>query len=121
MTLWIPWLDFAKSYRSVFASMPVPAASNCIASRDLGEGERAMLRYVTGHLPVRREVFPNSVCNTLLVQGYAASGEPNIDLQAWERVWHGARPGVTNERFWLYVANTGATTGANRIANSEDQ
>jgi 4-amino-4-deoxy-L-arabinose transferase-like glycosyltransferase len=123
MTLWIPWLDFAKSYRSVFASMPVPAASNCIASQDLGEGERAMLRYVTGHLPVRREVFPDSVCNTLLVQGYAAPGEPTIDLQAWERVWHGARPGITNERFWLYVAKipAGARTGANRVADSEDQ
>ncbi len=101
-TLWMPWLDFAKSYRSVFAAMPVPETVDCIASYNLGEGERAMLRYVTGQNPVRREVAPKATCSLLLVQREVAYGEPDIDLQGWKEVWRGSRPGVTNERFWLF-------------------
>lgn len=101
-TLWMPWLDFAKSYRSVFASMPIPESANCIASINLGEGERAMLRYVTGNNPVRLEVSPNAGCTTLLVQREVAFGEPEIDRTLWTEVWRGSRPGVTNERFWLF-------------------
>ncbi len=108
MTLWLPWLDFAKSYRSVFASMPVPADSNCIASINLGEGERAMLKYITGRNPVRVEVSPAAGCTTLLVQREAAFGEPGIDPSRWQELWRGARPGVTNERFWLFRRNDDA-------------
>lgn len=101
-TLWMPWLDFAKSYRSVFAAMPIPGSSNCIASINLGEGERAMLRYVTGRNPVRIEVSPAAGCTILLVQREAAFGEPDIDPALWKELWRGSRPGVTNERFWLF-------------------
>lgn len=69
-TLWMPWLDFAKSYRSVFATVPVRDASACIASRNLGEGERAMFRYVVGVNTIRVEVSPNgeNTCSLLLIQ-----------------------------------------------------
>jgi hypothetical protein len=105
MTLWTPWLDYAKSYRSVFASMPIPNSVDCIASINLGEGERAMLRYVTGHNPVRREVSPDAARTTLLIQREAAFGEPDIDLTKWKEIWRGARPDQTNERFWLFRAS----------------
>jgi len=84
MTLWTPWLDYAKSYRSVFMSMPIPPKVNCVASVNLGEGERAMLRYVTGHNPVRQEVAPAAPCRLLLVQREAKFGEPEIDPASWE-------------------------------------
>ncbi|HZV66604.1 MAG TPA: glycosyltransferase family 39 protein [Telluria sp.] len=100
-TLWMPWLDYAKSYRSVFASMPLPE-TDCIASINLGEGERAMLRYVTGHNPVRLEVTPGARCTTLLVQREAAFGGPAVDRRLWNELWRGSRPGITNERFWLF-------------------
>ena len=101
-TLWMPWLDFAKSYRSVFASMPIPDVTNCLASSNLGEGERAMLRYVTGRNTARLEVSPAAGCTTLLVQKEVALGEPDIDLTLWKELWRGSRMGVTNERFWLF-------------------
>lgn len=82
--------------------MPIPDTTNCLASINLGEGERAMLRYVTGHNPVRREVSPDAKCTTLLVQREVAFGEPEIDLTKWKELWRGSRPGVTNERFWLF-------------------
>jgi 4-amino-4-deoxy-L-arabinose transferase-like glycosyltransferase len=102
MTLWEPWLDYAKSYRSLFSSMPLPATPDCIASIDLGEGERAMLHYVTGFDPVRREVAPKASCTLLLIQREAAFGEPAIDRNRWEEVWRGKRPGQKKERFWVF-------------------
>ncbi|MET3132088.1 4-amino-4-deoxy-L-arabinose transferase-like glycosyltransferase [Oxalobacteraceae bacterium GrIS 1.11] len=110
-TLWLPWLDFAKSYRSVFAAMPIPDASNCLASMNLGEGERAMLRYVTGRNPIRVEVSPAAGCTTLLVQREVAFGEPEIDLTRWKELWRGSRPGVTNERFWLFQRHNDGRPG----------
>lgn len=101
-TLWMPWLDFAKSYRSVFASMPIPTDVNCIASMNLGEGERAMLRYVTNYSPVRVEVSPIAECTVLLVQQEVALGDPAIDSTRWKEIWRGARPGATHERFSLF-------------------
>lgn len=112
-TLWMPWLDFAKSYRGVFAAMPIPPATTCLSSINLGEGERAMLRYVTGRNPVRREVAPDAPCSALLVQREAAHGEPDIDPAQWRVVWRGSRPGVTNERFWLFERRS---TVASKVA-----
>lgn len=111
-TLWMPWLDFAKSYRSVFAAMPIPVEANCVASMSLGEGERAMLRYVTGRNPVRVEVSPTAACSLLLVQREVAGGEPDVDPIRWREVWRGSRPGVTNERFWLFQLDPQAESHA---------
>jgi len=107
MTLWLPWLDFSKTYRDVFTSMPLPKQMKCIATIGLGESERAMLRYFTGHFPVRREIHPTADCDVLLIQGYWQSGVDRIDLKGWDPIWQGARPGDTNQKFWLYVAEHG--------------
>jgi hypothetical protein len=104
MTLLTPWLDYTKSYRALFAAMPLPEPRDCLASLGLGEGERAMLHYVTGRDPVRREVIPDSSCTYLLVQREASSGPPSIDRQQWREVWHGKRPGPAKERFWLFLS-----------------
>src|SRR5258706_470553 len=49
-TLWLPWIDHAKSYRAVFRSMApsIPEGYRCVAGLSLGESERAMLHYVLG-------------------------------------------------------------------------
>ncbi len=103
-TLWMPWLDYAKSYRAVFVAMPIPADANCVSSMFLGEGERAMLRYVRGRDAVRLDVTPRADCTILLVQYDAALGAPALDPTKWRQIWLGSRPGVTSERFWLYSA-----------------
>jgi 4-amino-4-deoxy-L-arabinose transferase-like glycosyltransferase len=53
-TLWLPWIDAAKSYRSMFVSMrkAMPLDSGCLASRNLGESERAMLEYRTARAKI---------------------------------------------------------------------
>ena len=103
-TLWMPWLDYAKSYRSVFEAMPVPEETDCMSSLGLGESERAMLDYYAGQITIRHEVRPAeaALCDTFLMQGYAPTGTAHIDLRDWEQVWDGARPGDTWQRFWMF-------------------
>lgn len=103
-TLWMPWLDYSKSYRMVFEDIPWPNDIDCIASLGLGESERAMLHYFDGKLTLRREVEPTAQCNTLLFQGYVPIGNGVIDASKWNLLWEGARPGDDWQRFWLYRA-----------------
>jgi len=101
--LWLPWLDNAKSYRGMFASMQraLPADHGCLASRNLGEHERAMLEYLTGIISVRHEVRPDARCDFILLQDKA--GDQGVPPQGgWQLVWKGNRPGDNRERFSLF-------------------
>lgn len=99
-TLWLPWLDHAKSYRGVFADLRkhVPSDAGCVASGGLGESQRAMLQYFAGPLTVRNE---KADCRLLLVQT-PTSRAPEPDAQ-WRLAWQGARPGDTKEWYWLFA------------------
>ena len=103
-TLWLPWVDNAKSYRGVYMSMQphLPATYRCIASQGLGESTRPMLEYYLGILTQRRELHPDADCDVLLIDGLAKQ-PPNDLARNWQLVWDGARPGDDEERFWLYV------------------
>ena len=106
-TLWLPWIDAAKSYRQVFASLAaaMPRQDACVASRSLGESERAMLDYFIGLQTRREEVAGDVGCHLLLVQSRGGKisgvGEP------WSPLWSGARPGDSNESFQLYARPPG--------------
>ena len=101
-TLWMPWLDYAKSYQRVFSAIPWPSSVDCVTSIGMGESERAMLNYVAHRITIRRELFPATKCRALLMQGFVASGPGEVDLSVWEPVWDGARPGDEWQRFWLF-------------------
>lgn len=105
-TLWLGWIDYAKSYRSVFESMQsaLPYQHGCIASSGLGESERAMLRYFLGINTQRREITPNVDCDLFLVDGVAAAPPRDLDLDIWKLAWEGARPADMHERLWLFKA-----------------
>jgi 4-amino-4-deoxy-L-arabinose transferase-like glycosyltransferase len=98
-TLWLPWLNYAKSYRSVFVAMQphLPRTPGCVASIDLGESERGMLDYFLGIRTEHREVVAQTRCPALLVEG-----EAQLDA-GWTPVWNGARPEDTHEHFRLYL------------------
>jgi 4-amino-4-deoxy-L-arabinose transferase-like glycosyltransferase len=99
-TLWLSYEDYGNSYRALVAEMKVriPVGANCIANRDLGEPQRAMLEY-HGGIVTRAEP---ANCELLLVQqqGYAAALPPHGS--EWLPLWSGKRPGDVNERFWLF-------------------
>jgi len=99
-TLWLSYQDYGNSYRGLVAELKarIPAGTRCVASRDLGEPQRAMLEY-HGGIVTRAEP---ANCELLLVQqqGYAAPLPPHG--REWLPLWSGRRPGDVNERFWLF-------------------
>ena len=103
-TLWLPWLDNAKSYRSVFVAMQphLPIQRNCVESIGLGESERGMLDYFLGVQTLRREIQPDIDCDVVLVEGSAGT-PPGPPGPAWHQAWQGGRPGDNKEHFWLFV------------------
>ena len=105
-TLLLPWINYGKSYRSVYASIraALPAEYRCMSSAGLGESERAMLDYYLGILTWRREAGAPLDCDVLLVNGFSSAPPRDIDAARWMLAWQGARPGDTRERFWLFSA-----------------
>jgi 4-amino-4-deoxy-L-arabinose transferase-like glycosyltransferase len=102
-TLWLPWLDAAKSYRGVYASMQraLPPAYDCLAAQGVGESERAMLEYFIGIAPLHAASGPGADCSLRLVQDGAGNGDigPGRD---WRLIWQGTRLGDANERHRLF-------------------
>jgi 4-amino-4-deoxy-L-arabinose transferase-like glycosyltransferase len=96
MSLWLPFLDDAKSYRSVAAAMQghVPAEA-CVTGRDLTEPQRAMFHYYSG-------VVAGRDCPLLLVHT-SSPAAPELGKR-WTLVWRGTRPGDEKEFFWLFSA-----------------
>ena len=104
MTLWLPWLDHAKSYRGMIADMQRsrPKAAGCVASRGLTEPQRALFHYFAGMRTLRE---PSADCPLLLV--HTASAQPPALAGQWTLAWHGTRPGDEKEWFWLYSRSSG--------------
>jgi 4-amino-4-deoxy-L-arabinose transferase-like glycosyltransferase len=100
MSLFMPWLDAGKSYRSMISSMQqaLPTHYSCIASRDLGEPQRALLDYFAG---IRTEREDENACDLLLVQHAKDEVEEKIS-PSWHKIWEGSRPGDKQERYRLY-------------------
>ena len=98
MTLWQPWIDYGKSYRSVAEELAkaLPEKHGCIARESLAAPVRASLDYFAG---IRtRPLAKSNDCNWLLVQGSPRDAPP----AGWSRVWEGHRPGDRGERITLY-------------------
>jgi 4-amino-4-deoxy-L-arabinose transferase-like glycosyltransferase len=105
MTLWLPFIDEKKGYEKMMAELhaAMPAEYNCIASRQLGEPQRALLHYYLGLITSREENSEGGKCELLLVQGSASNGSHSIP--SYRKIWQGSRPGDTSERFWLFQRN----------------
>ncbi|MCC7486443.1 MAG: glycosyltransferase family 39 protein [Burkholderiales bacterium] len=101
--LFVGWADNVKSYRAVFVEMKraLPKKFQCIASRELGDPQRASLRYFADIITYREEIpARRRDCDLLLVQG-----GPRDDAhpgRQWKRIWEGRRPGDKDERYRLY-------------------
>jgi len=104
-TIWLPYLDSRRSYRAMIENLDrhLPA-HGCVASRDLGDPQRALLHYFAGLDTVREESNPGALaaCRALLVQYGALRGaSPPVD--GWRVEWEGGRRGDATERYVLYV------------------
>jgi 4-amino-4-deoxy-L-arabinose transferase-like glycosyltransferase len=102
-TLLLAYLDYGKSYRGMIREIEqaLPSPRGCIASRNLGEHQQALLDYLAGIRTVRPETGGDTrPCDLWLVQGRPGE-EPSMD-GGWVRSWEGARPGDGKEHFWLF-------------------
>lgn len=99
MTLWLPWLDFNKSYRTMVVSLAeaLPKEHGCIASRYLGDGQKAMLHYF-GNILTKQGGEKN--CDLLLTQGNLSRSDQRQG--GWAIVWTGGRRGQKGDRYYLY-------------------
>jgi 4-amino-4-deoxy-L-arabinose transferase-like glycosyltransferase len=102
-TIWLPYLDSRRSYRSVAVAMRTHLpAQGCVASRNLGEAQRALFHHFAGLVTVREEHTPSHECGALLVQYGRVAGTPQAP-SGWEAKWSGRRPGDDTERYVLYA------------------
>ncbi|MDP2808929.1 MAG: hypothetical protein Q8O34_02140 [Rhodocyclaceae bacterium] len=102
-TLWLPWIDHGKTYRSAAEGLRKVLAQEkdgggCIARSGLGASQRASLDYFAGIRTLPRSA--STGCRWLLAQeGSRKSARPG-----WTEVWEGGRPGDRHERLRLYRA-----------------
>jgi 4-amino-4-deoxy-L-arabinose transferase-like glycosyltransferase len=104
MLLWLPWIDYGKSYRKVAQALQanLPKQPGCIASQGLGEAQRAVFDYHAGIVTERTEIGAGYDCRLLLIQGNAGQREPG-PVGHWKKLWEGNRAGDRSEKYRLYV------------------
>jgi 4-amino-4-deoxy-L-arabinose transferase-like glycosyltransferase len=112
MTLWLPEIDYSRSYRDVavkFAAALPPSAGDrraCIVTEGIGDGQRASFAYFTGVRFARlgfdgHEEAEN--CPYLLRQDQTRDPSTAIAHGGrWQVIWEGRRASDRNERFRLF-------------------
>lgn len=103
MTIWLPFVDVSRSYRSMIAELKqaFPQGEVRIARKNFGESERAMFEYIGGF---RTEAYGDDspvTCNLLLMATRRGVKDTGVGSE-WQKVWEGGRPGNEKELFVLY-------------------
>jgi 4-amino-4-deoxy-L-arabinose transferase-like glycosyltransferase len=104
MTLGVPLVDQARSYRAVSAKIveALPRGFHCIASSNLGDAQRASLDYFVNMQTIPVSLPAAARCRVLLAQTGSRRVPANV-LNGWHEIWRGSRPGDRNESFVLYA------------------
>ncbi|HYL90324.1 MAG TPA: hypothetical protein VEU32_16345 [Burkholderiales bacterium] len=105
--LWMPWVDYQKSYRAVAFELKrkLPAGTKCVAERGVGVSQAAALDYRAG---IRARPFDPSnpaACPVVLVQGSPAhevDAPGALAGRRWVKIADVGRPGDRSERYRLY-------------------
>ena len=102
-TIWLPYVDSRRSYRPVAEALAAKLpAGGCVAGRNLGDPQRALLEYFGGIITVPYDDERAAArCSMLLVLFGQDDAEVPPD-SAWEKVWEGRRRGDNTEHFVLY-------------------
>lgn len=103
MTLWLPMIDSARSYRDVFTNLKnaLPAKYACISSNNLGDPQRDLLHYFANVKTQNVETEGALNCDLYLVQD--EKNREKIELGAnWKLIWSGKRVSERKESFRLF-------------------
>jgi 4-amino-4-deoxy-L-arabinose transferase-like glycosyltransferase len=104
MALWLPLIDYDRSYRSVSVALKtaLPLDGGCVVGRGLGSTQRAALHYFAGIRTMREGSRTAGECRLFLVQG-TPQKEVLPPGDGWRKIWEGGRPSDRYERFRLYA------------------
>lgn len=103
MTLWLPWLNYGKSYAGVAEQIAshMPPSIDCVAT-NVGPAQRASFAYFG---KVNFAEFDEKDCNALLIQGRDEKEATRMlrrHAGIWQLAWEGHRPSDRDELFRLY-------------------
>jgi 4-amino-4-deoxy-L-arabinose transferase-like glycosyltransferase len=104
MTLWLPWINYGKSYAGVAQQIAqkLPPVKSCVDT-NVGPAQRASFAYF-GKVDFAR--FNEGRCDFLLLQDSVDRKNRYQVLQEfdgkWRLIWVGRRPSDRDERFRLY-------------------
>jgi 4-amino-4-deoxy-L-arabinose transferase-like glycosyltransferase len=103
-TLWLPWINYGKSYAGVAKQLAahVPSNSQCITS-NVGPAQRASFAYF-GDVPFSG--LNSRGCDLLLLQDNNRKDNSTKiikrDNETWQLLWEGRRPSDRDERYRLF-------------------
>ncbi|MFC3107306.1 ArnT family glycosyltransferase [Undibacterium arcticum] len=105
MTLWMPWINYGKSYAGVAQQIAqqLPPVKRCVDT-NVGPAQRASFAYL-GNIPFKG--YEDGSCDFLLLQDSVTNKSDTAipkkfrDRQ-WQLLWEGRRPSDRDERFRLY-------------------
>jgi len=106
MTLWLPWINYGKSYAGVAEQIAQKLPDNnkqyCVDT-NVGAAQRASFAYFGN---VKFIHFDETSCRYLLLQDNPRSKSDSTLLRQydgrWRILWEGRRPSDRDERFRLY-------------------
>jgi 4-amino-4-deoxy-L-arabinose transferase-like glycosyltransferase len=114
-TIWLPYLDSRRSYRGVAESLAVALPhEGCVASRNLGDAQRALFGYFATLTTIREEKRRDHDCRYLLVQYGRLDGAAPVE-EGWDPVWDGHRRGDDTELYVLYRRVDAKPTNERRL------
>ena len=106
--LWMPWIDYGKSYRPLAASLArvLPTNADCIAHLNVPDSILASLDYFDGIRTQHYRGDAGSRCHWLLLQG-TIRDPATIAAGGWKKAWEGKRPADRHEsdKFQLFRRN----------------
>ncbi len=101
MTLWLPTINYAKTYREVAqtAALALPQTYTCVQPIRIGDAQLASFAYF-GHI---RFGNPEDNCDILLRYDPYEYGDPSsVSNYEWRLIWEGRRPADRDEHFRMY-------------------
>jgi 4-amino-4-deoxy-L-arabinose transferase-like glycosyltransferase len=106
MTLWLPLIDAARSYESVFSSLKLSLPENysCVRSQNLGSSQADLLHYYTNIKTFHFESEQSLNCDLFLIQDEKGREKTTFGSD-WTLIWSGKRMSERKESFRLFKHN----------------
>ena len=103
MTLWLPWIDSARSYQAVFSQLKVALPKHaCVNTKNFTDAELALLHY---HADIKAIAFEDAQkleCDIYIIHDTTSKNVYQPGKQ-WKQIWRGKRAtDKRNEGFRMF-------------------